>query len=729
MSDLSTFTRHLANYLSPADLRRVEAAYRYSEKAHAGQTRASGEPYISHPLAVASILSDWRFDADGLIAALLHDVIEDTPVAKTEIASHFGEVVAHLVDGVSKLDQVRLASSEDRQAESLRKMFAAMDSDVRVMLIKLADRLHNMRTLDFLPLEKRKRVSQETLDIYAAIAARLGLNSLAKELQDASFKHLHPRRYHIIQKALRASRSQRHDWLHEASVSMETELAKHGVNATVSQREKSVYGIYRKMQEKGNQYSAVSDTFGVRIVVDSIRDCYVALGVLHAMYKPRLEQFKDYIAIPKNNGYQSLHTTVFMPNGTSVEMQIRTMEMHRRAEIGVAAHWLYKQTEDSGADENQAHDRAQADAAKSLSSLLEIEKLSGDAREFLESVKSDLIPEEIYVFTPRGKLLPLPRGATSLDFAYAVHTEIGSRAVASVVNGDQQPLYHALHNGDRVEIVTDTHAHPTPAWLGFAHTARAKGRIRHYLRTMREHESAELGERLLKQAVATLAGDWAAIEPSRWDATLRAVEARNKTELCSMVGSGRRLAFPVASQLLALNWQAEESAAKPRATVLLNSSESAAIRYARCCQPVPGDSIVGLFRKSVGLEIHVHHCAQTRSKPLLMDAVEWVDVAWGNDVTGEFLATVRVTVDDQKGVLAKMAQTIADADANIESVYIDPPAPHAKLGVTTFQLRVKHLAHLAHVIRDLRILPVVRRALRVRSARSLLARAQPDAAD
>lgn len=713
-SDHSAFTRHLEHYLPKSDLLRVEQAYRYSERAHRGQKRASGEPYITHPVAVASILSDWRFDADGLIAALLHDVIEDTPVAKAEIAAQFGETVANLVDGVSKLDRVRLASLEDRQAESLRKMFAAMDSDVRVMLIKLADRLHNMRTLDFLATEKRKRISRETLDIYAAIAARLGLNSIAKELQDLSFKHLHPRRFQVIQRALRTARSQRKDWLGEVCKEMQRALEAQNVRAHISQREKSVYGVYRKMQEKGNRFSAVSDTFGVRLIVDSVRDCYVALGVLHSLFKPRLEQFKDYIALPKNNGYQSLHTTVLMPNGLSVEIQIRTHEMHRRAEIGVAAHWLYKQGESGAADAGTtAANRAHADALRSLSSLLEIEKLAGDSFEFLESVKSDLIPEEIYVFTPKGKLLALPRGATALDFAYAVHTEIGHHAVASVVNGEQQPLYHVLHAGDRVEIVTDAHAHPTPAWLGFVRTARAKSRIRHYLRMMREHESADLGERLLKQAVVTLSGDWNSIDPQHWAATAKHFSARNRTELSALVGTGQQLAFVVAAHLLRLDWSMS-AAVGGRSTVILTTAETSVIRYARCCQPIPGDSIVGIFRKSVGLEIHQSGCTQTKSRALLLDAVEWVDVKWGDEVTGDFLATIRVTVDDFKGVLARMAQTIADADANIEAVFIDPKHSQSNLGITTFQLRVKNTAHLARVIRDLRILPIVRRALRLR---------------
>jgi GTP diphosphokinase / guanosine-3',5'-bis(diphosphate) 3'-diphosphatase len=711
---LSTFTRHLSQYLPADDLARVETAYRYSEHAHAGQTRASGEPYISHPLAVASILSDWKFDADGLIAALLHDVIEDTAVAKGEIAKRFGETVANLVDGVSKLDQVAMATVEDRQAESLRKMFAAMDNDVRVMLIKLADRLHNMRTLDFLAAEKRKRISQETLDIYAAIATRLGLNSLAKELQDLSFKHLHPRRYHVIQKALRTARTERRDWLADISKTMQDELTKQEVKAAISQREKSIYGIYRKMQEKSGQFSEVSDTFGVRIIVDSVRDCYVALGVLHALYKPKLDQFKDYIAIPKNNGYQSLHTTVVLPNGSAVEMQIRTHDMHRRAEVGLAAHWLYKQFEDENVTPKTAHDLAQADASRSLSSLLEIQKIAGDSREFLESVKHDLFPDEIYVFTPKGKLLPLPRGATPLDFAYAVHTEIGDHAVAGVVNGDQQPLYHTLHNGDRVEIITDSHAHPTPAWVGFAHTARAKGRIRHYLRTMLEAQSAELGERLLKQAVVTLAGDFDSLAPKRWTQTAQAFEASNRAELCALVGSGRVLAFSVAAKLLAMEWDAMNPAAHKTAIVLSSASNSA-VRFARCCQPLPGDSIIGIFRKSMGLEVHQANCAQTRNRIVLLDAVEWVDVSWAEQIEGVFPTSVRTYVDDEKGVLAQLAQAIADADANIESVHIEPMSKASGQAAITFSLRVASTAALAHVIRDLRILKVVRRALRVKA--------------
>ena len=491
MSDISEFTRHLGNYLPLTDVALVERAYQFSDSAHVGQFRKSGEPYITHPLAVASILSQWRLDAQGLAAALLHDVMEDTAVTKAELESKFGKPVADMVDGVSKLDQIEFTSREEAQAESFRKMLLAMAQDVRVILIKLADRLHNMRTLDAMAPAHRRRIARETIDIYAPIANRLGLNALYVELQDLAFKHLYPLRFRVLANAIKAARGNRREVMNRLLDVIRDGFAKSGIAAAVTGREKSIYSVYKKMREKRYSFSQVFDIFGVRVLVPDTTGCYAALGVLHGLYKPIPGKFKDYVAIPKANGYQSLHTTLFGPFGTPLEAQIRTHDMNRIAEAGVAAHWLYK----SGGELDLA--QAQRDTARWLQSLLEIQSESRDSKEFLENIKGDLFPDEVYVFTPKGKIMALPQGATAVDFAYTVHTDIGHHCVAARINYELMPLRTELKNGDHVEILTSPTARPNPSWLSFVGTGKARSRIRHFLKGLQQKESAALGERLL----------------------------------------------------------------------------------------------------------------------------------------------------------------------------------------------------------------------------------------
>src|SRR6187399_837867 len=504
MSEIAEFTKHLGHYLPAPDVALVSRAFEFSESAHRGQFRKSGEPYITHPLAVASILSQWRLDAQGLAAALLHDVMEDTAITKSEIETSFGKLVADMVDGLSKLDQIEFNSREDAQAESFRKMLLAMAQDVRVILIKLADRLHNMRTLDAMAPPHRRRIAHETLDIYAPIANRLGLNSLFLELQDLAFKHLYPMRFRILANAIKAARGNRREVMNRLLDVIRDGFAKAGITAVVSGREKTIYSVYKKMGEKRYTFSQVFDIYGVRVLVADTTTCYAALGTLHGLYKPIPGKFKDYIAIPKANGYQSLHTHLFGPFGSPIEMQIRTQEMHKIAEAGVASHWLYKSADQSITD-------LQKKTHQWLQSLLEMQSESGDSVEFLEHLKVDLFPDEVYVFTPKGKIMAMPRGATAVDFAYAVHTDIGNRCVAVKINQELMPLRTELKNGHRVEIITASHAKPNPLWLNFVATAKARSHIRHFLKTMHFDESVQLGERLLNQALATFKSNLAAV--------------------------------------------------------------------------------------------------------------------------------------------------------------------------------------------------------------------------
>jgi GTP diphosphokinase / guanosine-3',5'-bis(diphosphate) 3'-diphosphatase len=710
MSEIVEFTRHLGHYLPSPDIALVERAFEFSESAHRGQFRKSGEPYITHPLAVASILSEWRLDAEGLAAALLHDVMEDTSVTRSEIESTFGKPVAAMVDGLSKLDQIEFATREDAQAESFRKMLLAMARDVRVILIKLADRLHNMRTLDAMAPGHRKRIARETTDIYAPIANRLGLNALFLELHDLSFKHLYPLRYRILAHAIKMARGNRREVMNRLLDVIRDGLARANVAAVVTGREKTIYSVYKKMREKHYTFSQVFDIYGVRVLVADKSTCYAALGVLHELYKPIPGKFKDYIAIPKANGYQSLHTTLFGPFGTPLEAQLRTHDMHRIAEAGVAAHWLYK----AGGQLDLAE--AQRETHRWLQSLLEIQSESRDSKEFLEHVKGDLFPDEIYLFTPKGKIMALPRGATAVDFAYGVHTDVGHHCVAARINYELLPLRTELKNGDHVEILTSPTARPNPSWVSFVTTGKARSRIRHYLKGMQQKESAALGERMLNQALATLKVEPESITWDRWEALAKEYGSRTQLEILADIGMGKRLSFVVAQALTRPAGKAAEATSHAdgsakAAALTLRGVEGVAIQYAKCCRPVPGDAIIGQFRKGQGLIVHLRDCATLRKQRI--DGSELVDVEWASDVEGVFDCGVRVLVADRRGLLAELATAVGDADANIDTVSME--RPDGGDVAMFFGVQVRDRRHLANVMRALHRIPDVRRVHRART--------------
>ncbi len=692
------------NYLQPDEVALIRDAYAFAEAAHSGQTRYSGEPYITHPLAVAGALAEWRMDAQAVIAALLHDVMEDTAVTKAEIARRFGKQVAELVDGLSKLDKIEFQSHQEAQAENFRKMLMAMARDLRVVLIKLADRLHNLQTMSHVRLDKRRRIATETLEIYAPIANRLGLNKVFRELQDLSFTLIHPMRARVIARALKAARGNRRELLSRILESVTGKMQEAGIGAQVFGREKSLYSIYRKMEEKRLTFSQVLDIYGFRVVVKDVPTCYLALGALHALYKPVPGKFKDYIAIPKVNGYQSLHTTLIGPYGTPVEVQIRTEEMHHVAQEGVASHWIYKDTEQSGADLQQK-------TSKWLQSLLELQSGTRDSAEFLEHVKTDLFPDEVYVFTPKGQIMELPRGATAVDFAYMVHTDIGNRCVAARINHELMPLRTELKNGDQVEVITAAHANPNPAWLGYVRTGRARSKIRHFLKTMQHEESAQLGENLLNQELQHLGVSPAAVPTASWEELVRDSGNRSMKEIYTDIGLGKRIAGVVARRLLAKDGALPEELPQ-LSTVTIRGTEGMAIQLAPCCLPIPGDPIVGSIRKGQGLVVHAHDCPQIR-KSRSSEPQKWIDVEWQPAEGKLFDARIRVTAKNARGVLAKMAAAIAEAGSNIENVSMEEKTP----GLYTtlqFTLQVGNRIHLARVMRSLRHIEEVVRIARVR---------------
>jgi GTP diphosphokinase / guanosine-3',5'-bis(diphosphate) 3'-diphosphatase len=691
--------QEVSGFLKPEDVVQLRAAYVFAEEAHRGQFRVSGEPYITHPVAVTAILSGLHLDPQALVAALLHDVTEDTSITKSEIAGKFGKTVAELVDGVSKLDRIEFQSQQEAQAENFRKMLLAMSRDVRVMLIKLADRVHNMRTLDVMYAEKRRRIAQETLDIYAPIANRLGLHSIYQELQDQAFKFLYPNRYKVLAKATRAARGNRREVVGKTLEGIRRRLKEWHIDAEVHGREKHLYSIYSKMIEKSLSFSEVLDIYGFRVIVKDVAACYQALGALHGLYKPIPGKFKDYIAIAKANGYQALHTTLFGPFGTPIEVQIRTSEMHKIAQAGVASHWLYKSSDDS-------LNELQKKTHQWLQSLLELLSKTGDSVEFLEHLKVDLFPDEVYVFTPKGKILSLPRGATAVDFAYAVHTDIGNRCVAVKINYELAPLRTELRNGDRVEIVTASHAKPNPAWLTFVVTGKARSNIRHYLRTMQYEESASLGERLLAQALGAMKAKIEDINAATWERLVKETGAKSRREVLADIGLGKRLAVVVARRLIAPNEPQPE--ANPGGPITIRGTEGMAVQFARCCRPIPGDPIIGLIKKDQGLVVHTHDCpviAKTRTDP-----EKWIDVEWDPSITKPFEVSIKLVVANQQGVLAKVAAEIAEHGSNIEQVHMEGEGAYTTMN---FTLQVNNRIHLAHIMRGLRRIPEVVRIQRV----------------
>ncbi|MBN9411322.1 MAG: bifunctional (p)ppGpp synthetase/guanosine-3',5'-bis(diphosphate) 3'-pyrophosphohydrolase [Burkholderiales bacterium] len=703
-------------YMDAADVELVRRAYRFADEAHLGQLRNSGEPYITHPIAVAVQCAEWKLDAQALMAALLHDAIEDCGVTKPELIERFGSPVAELVDGLTKLDKLQFTTREESQAESFRKMLLAMARDVRVILVKLADRTHNMRTLDDVPREKWARISAETLEIYAPIAHRLGLNQTYRELQELSFRHLMPWRHAILAKAVAKARSRRRDLIQKVHREVETAFAQAGISVQIAGREKTLYSIYRKMDEKHLSFAQVTDIYGFRLIVPSVLDCYTALGLLHQMYKPVPGKFKDHIAIAKLNGYQSLHTTLVGPSGVNVEFQMRTEAMHVVAESGVAAHWLYKANEPGSAN-------AERMGTKWLQSLLDIQSETIDSAEFWDHVKVDLFPDAVYVFTPKSQIMALPRGATVVDFAYAIHSNVGDQTAAARINGEQVPLRTELKNGDVVEIITAPLSKPNPAWLGFVRTGRARSKIRHYLKTLAQAESQGLGEKLLVQALRAEGMEKLPSEDPRraviWEKLLRFTGSRNRAELLTDIGLGKRIASIVAKRLVA--YMAEEGL-RPDAllltrerytahenvsqgAVMLDGSENSSVQYAHCCRPIPGDDIIGYLGHGEGLVVHTAECSVGR-RLQQKDAERFFAVEWSDEPVRAFETGVIVTVAQSKGVLARVAVAIAGAEADI--THVDMPEDTAQDAADlSFVVAVRDRSHLDGILRQLRRTPSV----------------------
>lgn len=696
----------VSRYLKPEDIALLKNAYFFSQKAHAGQFRKSGEPYISHPVAVARILGELHLDVTTLAAALLHDVVEDTGIPKEEISERFGSSAAELVDGVSKLARIKFQTQADMQAENFRKMLLAMAQDIRVILIKLADRLHNMRTLEVMSQEKRHRIAQETLEIYAPIAHRLGLENIYQELQELGFRFSYPLRYKVLLKAIKAARGNRREIVGKILEATKQRLHEAQLNATVSGREKHVYSIYKKMVEKHLRFSDVLDIYGFRVIVKDISSCYVALGALHGLYKPIPGKFKDYIAIPKPNGYQSLHSTLLGPYGLPIEIQIRTREMHHIAEAGVASHWLYKA---KGSDTTT--DDLYMKANQWMKGLLETLNDSSDSLEFLEHLKVDLFPGEIYVFTPQSKILTLPRGATVVDFAYAVHTDIGNCCVAARINGEIAPLRTRLRSGDRVEIITAPAAKPNPVWLSYVATGRARSSIRYFLRTIQYNESIKLGERLLNQALHSFGTNPETIELSQWEKLVKESGAKSKEALLADIALGKQLAAVIAKRLVTPTSESESNIDANNSITILGT-EGMAVKFARCCYPIPGDGIVGLIKKDQGLVIHTQDCsAVTRIKDHKnMD--NQLDVVWGTNIDRTFPVSIFTTVVNKSGVLARVTAEIAKADSNIDDITLENDKDYTTM---RFILQAKDRQHLAQIFRKLKHIGEIVKMGRIRN--------------
>ena len=689
-------------YLSESDVSRIQAAFRYADDAHLGQFRKSGEPYITHPLAVATILAEWHLDAATICAGLMHDVLEDTGVAKIEMAEQFGIEVTEIVDGVSKLDKLRFSSNEIAQAESFRKMLLAMSRDVRVILVKLADRLHNLRTLGVMRPEKRRRIATETLEIYVPIAHRLGLNTVFRELQELSFFNQHPLRYEVLRKNLIASRGKRRAVLERILRETREALPKHHIVAQVQGRDKTIYGIYNRMRDTHASFSDVLDIYGFRVIVRTREECYLALCALHELYKPVHRRFKDFIAIPKANGYQSLHTTVIGPSGTPIEYQIRTEQMHRIDEMGILSHWLYN----DGLDTSEL----QKMVAAWLQSLLEIQRTSADSSEFIENIKSDLFPDRVYVFTPKSKIISLPRGSCPVDFAYQIHTDIGNKTSGCRINGEEKPLTTELKNGDMVEILTADKAQPDPNWLNYVRSGRARAEIRQYLRTRDFKDSVALGETFLRKATAEAGINFEMIPEEAWKTVVTENETKNRTALFADVGQGKLFAAAVVTRLVNF-MRAREKTAQSTAAVSIRGTEGMAVQLATCCHPIPGDTIWGFMRKGHGLSVHRADCEHT-VRVRKVDSERWMAADWKEDIASDarFPVPVELEVTDERAALAGVAAELAKAGSAIVGVNMnDNGKTDNKLRL---MIQVKDRVHLLHVLRMVRQLPTVTSAAR-----------------
>lgn len=711
-------------YLKPDEVNLIKQAFHFADAAHLGQYRHSGEPYITHPVAVAELCATWRLDASSIMAALLHDVIEDTGCTQADLVGKFGSKVAELVEGLTKLDKLEFQSHAEAQAESFRKMFMAMARDVRVILVKLADRTHNMRTLDAVPMEKRRRVAAETIEIYAPIAHRLGLNIIYRDLQDLSFRYSMPMRFRVIEGAVKRARGNRKEMVEKILQNARMAFAKADLEVDLQGREKTLFSIYSKMRSKHLSFSQVLDVYAFRVTVHSIDECYRALGILHSLYKPMPGKFKDYIAIPKLNGYQSLHTTLLGPSGVPVEFQIRTGDMHAVAEAGVAAHWAYKDgTPDMSEVQNRAH--------QWLQSLIDIQDSSGDSQEFLEHVKIDLFPDAVYVFTPKGQIRALPRGATALDFAYSIHSDVGNTCVAVKINGMQLPLRSELKNSDIVEVVTSANSQPNPGWLAFVRTGKARASIRHSLKTKHYAESLQLGERLLANALRQQGVDAGLLSPEIWEKLLHWTGDKTREEACVNIALGRRSPQELAIRLKILiddeggseqmrlgaaDWVSPQqeiaSHHHQRQAILVDGREGNSISFQTCCHPIPGDNIIGYLGKGEGLQVHTNDCP-VALRMLSKDSDKWVEVEWGKEVNREFEVDLAIDTRQGKGVLARVASSVTAADSNIMNVSMDDRYKEDAVTIR-FTIQVSDRLHLSKVMRSLRANHDVMRVTRVR---------------
>jgi len=694
---LKHFIESLEAYMPAEQIEQVMRAYQFGATAHRGQIRMSGDPFISHPLAVAQILADMHMDSQAIAAAILHDVIEDTETPITELDQQFGNEIATLVDGVSKLDQMHFTSRAEAQAESFRKMMLAMIGDIRVILVKLADRLHNMKTMDSMPTDKQARIARETLEIYAPIANRLGINHMKVDLEDLGFRYLYPFRYSVLERALRRSKGSQRQIVKKISERFRAAMEQERIKGEVIGREKHLYSIYKKMAEKKRMLGDIVDVYGFRIIVDDVNTCYQLLGLVHNLYKPMPGRFKDYIAIPRVNGYQSLHTTLFGPKGLPLEVQIRTTEMNRVAEAGVAAHWQYKAEDKSSAT-------PQRRAREWLANLVEIQE-SGSSEEFLESVKVDLFPDKIYVFTPKGDIMPLPKGATTVDFAYAVHTDVGNRCVAAKIDRNLVPLRTTLQNSQTVEIITARGAKPNPNWVTFVTTAKARSAIRQYMKKMRSSESVDLGKRLLDRSLKDLKSSLRKVGKVRMREALDELGLKDANELFEQLGLGERLAPLTARFLIGLN---DDDTPPEAASLVIAGTEGVVVGYANCCRPIPGDDVMGYLSSGRGVVIHRNSCGNLinfRKQP-----EKWIAVSWEEDIDRDFSSQIQVEALNKTGLLAEVAATIADSDSNIEQVSVIDR--HEDGTILTFLLQVKDRIHLARIMRNIKRMPSVLRVSR-----------------
>ena len=705
--DNSRLTQLIKTYLPKKEIDKVWEAYRFSEKAHSGQKRRSGEAYISHPVSVACIAARFHLDSQSIQAALLHDVVEDTQVTESDIELKFGKQVSILVTGLSKLDKVEFQDANEAQAENFRKMLLAMTQDVRVMLIKLSDRLHNMQTIQSLDESKKIRIAQETVDIYAPIANRLGLNNLYQELEDLCFEALHPVRYKTIQKAIKASRGNRKEVIEKISNEISNKLNSVKTKSEITGREKNPASIHRKMLEDQTGFNQINDIYAFRIIVNDINDCYLTLGTLHSLYNPIPGKFKDYIAIPKANGYQSLHSTLLGPFGVPVEIQIRTKNMHQLAEAGVAAHWLYKTKDAHVTDLQQKTNQW-------LKRMLEIQNDSSNSLEFLEHLKVDLFPDEVYVFSPDGKIFALPKNSSSIDFAYAVHSDVGNKAVSAKINQILVPLRTRLSTGDHVEIITSTLAKPNPTWLNFVITGKARSQIRNYLRSAESKDLIFLGEKMLNNALNAFHIHPTAIKKKHWNKLILDYHVESKDEILMDIALGKKVNVMVAHQLTNLmdGVASNKKQTKMLDVITIKGSDDMAIQLANCCHPIPGDPILGYINKDKGLVIHTHDCKVVNELSLEHD--RWVDVEWEPDSEKLFNVRLSVLVVNERGMLGKIASVIADADSNIDNVSLQDMdgSPFATLN---FVVQVRHRLHLAELIRNLRKITKVNKITRVKN--------------